>query len=122
MSAVEIKAMHRFARISPKKARVVAKAIVGKRVDKAIALLTSTPRRAAVMIVKVLKSAAANAENNQAVECDPEEMYVTAATIDGGPSLKRHKFGARARIMPRRRRMSHITVCLSEKSEEKDED
>ncbi len=102
-------------------------AIAGKRVDQAFAALAGTPRRAAAMITKVLKSAAANAENNQAVECDPDEMFVTSATVDGGPSLSRFKFGARGRIVPRKRRMSHITIGLSEKtspkevSKEKDE-
>ncbi len=113
---MEIRAVHRFARISPKKVRTVIGAIAGKRVNQAFAALAVTPSRAAAMIIKVLKSAAANAENNQSVECDPEEMYITRATVDGGPSLSRHKFGARGRVVPRLRRMSHITISLSEKT------
>ena len=113
---MEIRAAHRFARISPKKVRTVIGAIAGKRVNQAFAALAVTPTRAAAMITKVLKSAAANAENNQSVECDAEEMYVTRATVDEGPSLSRHKFGARGRIVPRLRRMSHITIGLSEKT------
>jgi large subunit ribosomal protein L22 len=68
------------------------------------------------MITKVLRSAAANAENNQTVECDTDEMYVTCATVDGGPSMSRYRFGARGRIVPRKKRTSHITIGLSEKT------
>ncbi len=109
------------------KVRSVITAIAGKRVDHAFTALAGTPRRAAAMITKVLKSAAANAENNDTIECDSDEMYVTCARVDGGPSLSRHRFGARGRIVPRKRRMSHITIGLSEKassqeaSKEKDE-
>lgn len=116
---MEIRAAHKFARISPKKVRSVISAIAGKQVDHAFAALAGTPRRAAAMITKVLKSAAANAENNQAVECDSGEMYVTYARVDGGPSLSRYKFGARGRMVPRKRRMSHITIGLSEKTSTK---
>ena len=124
---MQIQAVHRFANISPAKVRSVIRVIVGKRVDHAFATLAGTPRRAAAMITKVLKSAAANAENNQTVECDPDEMYVTCARVDGGPSMSRYKFGARGRIVPRKKRTSHITIGLSEKtspkeaSKEKDE-
>lgn len=118
---MEIRAVHRFARISPKKVREVIRAIAGKRVDQAFATLAGTSRRSAAMITKVLRSAAANAENNQSIECDSEEMYVTRATVDGGPSLKRYKFGARGRTVPRLRRMSHITIGLSEKTGAKED-
>ena len=120
---MEIRAAHRFARISAKKVRSAIGAIAGKRVNQAFAALAVTPSRAAAMIAKVLKSAAANAENNQSIECDPEEMYVTRAIVDEGPSLSRHKFGARGRVVPRLRRMSHVTIGLSEKvtTKEKDE-
>ena len=81
---MEIRASHQFARISPKKVRPVVSAIVGKRMDQAMAALASSPRRAAAMVSKVLKSAAANAENSDKVECDPEEMVVSTATVDDG--------------------------------------
>ncbi len=119
---MEIRAVHRFARISAKKVRIVIGAIAGKRVNQAFAALAVTPSRAAAMITKVLKSAAANAENSQSVECDPEEMYVTRAMVDDGPSLSRFKFGARGRTVPRLRRMSHITIGLSEKTTAKEKD
>lgn len=112
---MDIRASHRFAKISPKKARPVVKAIVGQRVDRAIACLAASPRMAAAMISKVLKSAAANAENNEKVESDPEEMYVSFARIDTGPRIRRYKYGARGRILPRVKRLAHITVCLSER-------
>ncbi len=112
---MEVTAKHRFARISAKKARLVTRAIAGKQVGEVLALLAHSPQRAAMIVAKVVKSAAANAENNDAVESAPEEMYVTCARVDGGPSLSRYKFGARGRIVPRLRRMSHITIELAEK-------
>ena len=112
---MDVKAAHRFARISPKKVRPVVAAIVGKRMDQALATLASSPRRAAAMVSKVLKSAAANAESSDKVECDPEEMIVTTAKVDDGPRMSRYKFGARGRILPRVKRMAHITICLSER-------
>ena len=112
---MDVKAAHRFARISPKKVRQVVAAIVGKRMDQALATLASSPRKAAALVSKVLKSAAANAESNDHVESDPEEMIVTTAKVDDGPRMNRYKFGARGRIMPRLKRMAHITICLSER-------
>ena len=115
---MEIRAAHQFARISPKKVRPVVAAIVGKRMDQALAALASSPRRAAAMVSKVLKSAAANAENSDKVDCDPEEMIVATATVDDGPRMSRYKFGARGRIMPRLKRTAHITICLTERKED----
>ena len=112
---MDIKAAHRFARISPKKVRPVVAAIVGKQMNQALATLSSSPRRAAAMVSKVLKSAAANAENSEKVECDPGEMIVTVAKVDDGPRMSRYKYGARGRILPRVKRMAHITICLSER-------
>ena len=113
---MDIKAVHRFARISPKKVRPVVSAIVGMRMGQAVATLASSPRRAAAMVNKVLKSAAASAENSEKVESDPEEMIVTTAKVDDGPRTNRYKFGARGRINPRVKRMAHITICLSERN------
>ena len=114
---MEVRAAHRFAHISPTKVRPVASAITGKRVDEALALLSSTHRRGAAMLTKVLKSAAANAESNEQVSSDPEEMYVISATVDDGPRVKKWKAGARGRVKPRVTRMSHITVRLTEKED-----
>ncbi len=108
-------AVHRFARISPLKVRPVVSAIVGKPMGQALACLAASPRRAAAMVSKVLKSAAANAENNDKIESDPEEMYVSSARVDTGPQTRRYRYGARGRIVPRIKRMAHITVCLSER-------
>ena len=117
---MEIRAAHRFARISPRKVRPVMSAIAGRRVGEVIALLGASPRRAAALVGKVVRSAAANAENNDLIECEPEEMYITSARVDDGPRMRRHKFGARGRVKPRVKRMSHITIGLTEKREEAD--
>ena len=107
------KAVVRFSRIAPRKARQVIDMIRGKKVGDAQTILKFTPRIAAEVIGKVLNSAIANAEHN--LELDSGDLYVSKVYVDQGPTLKRYKPRARGRADIMRRRTSHITVVVSEK-------
>jgi large subunit ribosomal protein L22 len=105
------KAMHRFARISPTKARLVVDMIRGLGVQEAINLLQFTPNRAAAMVRNTLNSAIANADE---AEADVEELYVERAYVNEAPTMKRWRPKDRGRIFPIRKRNSHITVVVEE--------
>lgn len=111
---MEVKAITRYARMSPKKVREVARTIQGRKAPDAVDLLGVIPRKSARLIVKTLKSAIANAENNNNLSAD--SLIVKSAKIDQGPVLKRFKAGARGTAMPRRKKMSHITIVLSDEA------
>ena len=98
--------------MSPKKVREVAREIQGLRAQEALELVTLIPRKSARLIAKTLKSAIANAENNNNLSAD--NLVVLRAVIEPGPVLKRFKAGAKGTAMPRRKKMSHIRIVLSE--------
>lgn len=110
---MEAKAVAKFIRISPRKARQVIDLIRGKSVGEAYAILKFTPNKGAAIIENVLKSAVANAEHNYDMNVD--NLYVSQAFVDQGPSLKRFKPRAMGRADGIRKRTSHITVMVSEK-------
>jgi len=109
---MEVQAITRYARMSPKKVREVARTIQGRKAPDAVDLLGIIPRKSARLIVKTLKSAIANAENNNNLSADA--LIVKSAIVDQGPVLKRFKAGARGTAMPRRKKMSHITIVLTD--------
>ena len=109
---MEVQALTRYARMSPKKVREVARTIQGRKAPDAVDLLTLIPRKSARLIVKTLKSAIANAENNNNLSADT--LVVKSAIVENGPVLKRFKAGARGTAMPRRKKMSHIRIILSD--------
>jgi len=111
---MEVQALTRYARMSPKKVREVARTIQGRKAADAIDFLTLVPRKSARLIAKTLKSAIANAENNNNLATD--SLVVKSAIIENGPVLKRFKAGARGTAMPRRKKMSHIRIVLSDGS------
>ena len=98
--------------MSPKKVREVVRTIQGRKANDAVDLLTLIPRKSARLIVKTLKSAIANAENNNNLSAD--NLIVKSALVENGPVLKRFKAGARGTAMPRRKKMSHIRIVLSD--------
>jgi large subunit ribosomal protein L22 len=106
------KAVARFIRVSPRKARLVADLVRGKTVAEALAILQYSPQVAARHIEKVLRSAVANAEHNHQVR-NLDDLRVNAV-IDGGPSLKRIQPRAMGRAFWIRHRLAHITVSLAE--------
>jgi len=109
---MEIQALTRYARMSPKKMREVARTIQGRSAPEAVEYLTLIPRKSARLIAKTLKSAIANAENNRNLSAD--SLVVKTAVIENGPVLKRFKAGARGTAMPRRKKMSHIRIVLTD--------
>ena len=109
---MQIKSIYKGARISAFKAREVTREIQGLPVSAALDLLAFTPRKAAAMIAKTLKSAVANAENNNSITAD--QLTVHRALIENGPVLKRFKAGAKGSAKPRVKRMSHLRIILSD--------
>ncbi|MDR9499201.1 MAG: 50S ribosomal protein L22 [Hydrogenovibrio sp.] len=110
---MQVSATHRFARISPQKARLVADMIRGKDVETAVNMLTFSDKKAADLIGKVLNSAIANAENNEGADID--ELKVTQAYVNEGPIMKRMRARAKGRGNRILKRISHITVAVGEK-------
>ena len=110
---MEAKAHLKFARISPRKVSIVCDLIRGKDVKTAMAILMNTPKAASELMIKVLKSAVANAENNYGM--DPEKLYVSTTYANPGPILKRGMPRAQGRMYRINKRTSHITICVAEK-------
>ncbi len=114
-----VRSTTKYARISPKKARDVAREIQGLPVSVALDALTYTPRKSAYLIGKTLKSAVANAENNHELSAD--ELIVKEAVVGDGPTLKRFKPRARGSAGAIRKRTSHIFITLTDEFEEPEE-
>jgi large subunit ribosomal protein L22 len=107
------KASGKYLRVSPRKARPVADLVRGKNVEEAINILKFSPKKASKMIASVIKSAVANAEENNEYR-DVSKLKVSKITIDSGPFLKRYTPRAYGRATPIKRKTSHITVVLGE--------
>ena len=103
----------KFVRVSDSKARIVLNQIKGKSVGEAMGILAYSPRYAAEIIEKVLKSAVANAENN--LELDADNLYVADAVANQGPTLKRIRPRARGRAYRINKKTAHISIYLDEK-------
>jgi len=109
---MEAIAKHKFAHLSPQKGRLVADQIRGQNVAQALETLAYSPKKAAVLIKKVLESAIANAEHNEGADID--ELRVSAIMVDEGPTMKRIKPRAKGRADRILKRTSHITVIVSD--------
>jgi large subunit ribosomal protein L22 len=107
----EVRAEAKWVRVSPRKARLVAEHIRGRSVPEARTILAFTQRAAAREIEKVLHSAVSNAEANHNLVGD--ELVVSAAYVDEGPTIKRWRARARGRVARIRKRTCHITVRLA---------
>ena len=110
---MEAKAHLRYARISPRKVQIVCDLIRGKSVPEATAILMATPKAASELMLKLLKSAAANAENNH--QMDPEKLYVSTCYANPGPIIKRIMPRAHGRAYRINKRTSHVTIAVSER-------
>src|SRR5213079_1740563 len=106
----------KFIRVSPTKVRQVVDLIRWKDIQEARRILTFSPRAARVPVLKVLESAIANAENN--FNLDPDELIVSKAYVDEGPTLKRWRPRARGRATRIPKRTCHITVIVSRMTDE----
>ena len=109
-------AKHRFARIAPRKARLVMDLVRNQPVDHAINLLHFSKQRAAVLIEKVIRSAVANA-NEQSEENIRETLYVTRAWVDPGPIMKRFQPKDRGKAYNIQKKMSHLCVEIDQKAQ-----
>ena len=107
----EVRAQAKWVRVSPRKARLVTQHIRGRTVPEARTVLAFTPRAAAREVEKVLKSAVANAEANHGL--DGDALFVSAAFVDEGPTLKRWRPRARGRASRIFKRTCHITLQLA---------
>ena len=108
---MEAKATAKYVRVSPRKAGQICDLVRGKNVDEALAILKFTPRGAAEIIAKVVKSAKANAENNH----EMDKLYVASIVANQGPTMKRFMPRAMGRATMIRKRTSHIEVVLKER-------
>lgn len=113
---MEVTALTKYTRISPKKAREVSREIAGMPANEALELLKFIPRKAARLFYKTLHSAIANAENNHDLSSD--DLVIKSAIVEEGPAMRRFKPAARGSAHPIRKRTSHLRVVLSEKAEE----
>lgn len=111
MTTTKVKATAKHVRVTPTKARQVARTIVGAPALDAVTILQFHTKGAARPVLKVLESAIANAENNDGFDAD--ELVVVSATVDEGPTLKRYQPRAQGRAYRIRKRTSHITVVLA---------
>jgi len=110
---MEAKAIVRYVRMSPSKIGVVLDLVRGKDVNEAFAILIYTPKDAAEVIYKALKSAVANAENN--LNLDVNSLYISEAHVGQGPTLKRYQPHAQGRAFRIRKRTSHLTLVVKER-------
>jgi large subunit ribosomal protein L22 len=107
---MSVRSVLKYARISSQKARQVTRAITGMPVSQALSVLDFTPKKAAFLVGKTLRSAIANAENNH--EQDASEFIVESAIATPGPALARIMPRARGSASPIKKRMTHITVII----------
>ncbi|ALA57639.1 50S ribosomal protein L22 [Nitrospira moscoviensis] len=107
----EAKAILRFVRVAPRKAKPVIDMIRGQQVPMALAMLKHTPRHAARVVEKILKSAVANAEQKEMG--DSESMVISKAFVDCGPTYKRFRARSMGRANAIQKRTSHITVVVA---------
>ncbi len=113
MPGIEVHAIARDVRMSPRKVRLVGDAIKGKSLSDALALLRFMPNRASTPIAKAVRSASANAENN--LDMEPRNLYVVRVQADPGRTLRRFRAKARGRVGGVHKRSCHITVVVAEK-------
>ena len=107
----EARAVLRYVRIAPRKARAVVDLIRGQEVPHALTVLKYTPRSAAKVVEKLLRSAVANAEQKEMG--DSEAMWIAQAYVDGGPTFKRFRARSMGRANSIHKRTSHITIVVA---------
>lgn len=109
---MEAKAIAKYVRISPRKARLAMNEVRGKKAGDAITRLAFSPQKAAYLLKKLIGSAVANAESNANIDVD--KLYIKRIYADEGPTLKRFRPRAMGRATRIRKRTSHLTVILDE--------
>ena len=114
---MEIKAVSKYVRMTPTKARDLTRAITGKSVGEALRTVELNKRKTAACIAKTLKSAIANAENN--AELSADKLFVARAVIENGPTIPRYWPRARGSAGPVRKKTSHIRITLTDEKPSK---
>ena len=109
----EARAQLKFARISARKVKIVADLVRGKKVDEALAIMKFTPKASSPILEKLLKSAIANAENNNGMSV--ENLYVEECYANKGPTMKRIRPRAQGRAYRINKKTAHISIYLDEK-------
>ena len=112
---MEVRAVVKNTGVSPRKVRPLVDMIRGKKVEEALTILRFTPTPTARVVAKVVKSAAANAENN--FEMSPSDLKIVKIFADGARSLKRYRPRARGQASAILKRSSHITVIVAEQGD-----
>lgn len=107
----EFRAIHRFARIAPRKCRLIADLVRGRGINETLEILTYMHQRGARMIKRLIDSSVANASNGGFL--DVGELYIQKIWVDEGPTLKRWRPRARGRAFPILKRTSHISVVVA---------
>lgn len=107
---MQVKAVSKYNRISARKTRLVADMVRGQKTSTAFSILKFTPKKAARLIEKTLKSAVANAENNHGM--DKKDLLISTVLVDEGPTLKRHRPRARGMASAIRKRTAHVTIVV----------
>lgn len=110
---MKVQAVAKYIRISPRKMKAICNLVRGKNADEAIAILKFIPRKGARILLKVLKSAIANAENNNEMSAD--KLFIQEVYANQGPTLKRWNAGSMGRANPVLSRSSHVGVVVAEK-------
>lgn len=114
MADIQVKAVTKYVMGSPIKMRRVVNSVRGMPAEHALEVLKHLPQAAAEPVYKTVKSALANATENFAL--DAEDMVIAAISVNEGPRLKRARYGARGRFKPIKKRLSHVTVVLEDRS------
>ena len=109
---MEVRAVAKDTGVSPRKVRLLVDMVRGKKVDEALSILRFTPTPTARVVAKVVKSAAANAENN--FQMSPSDLRIVSIFTDEARTLKRYRPRARGRVNQILKRSSHITVIVAE--------
>ena len=110
---MEVKASVKYTRIGTQKARQVADVIRGRNLNEALNFLTFSKKKASMIIKRLLKSAAANAEQKQHIDLD--NLYISSIIVNQAPHLKRFRPAARGSAAPFKKKQSHIDLILKEK-------
>jgi large subunit ribosomal protein L22 len=112
---MEVRAVAKDTGVSPRKVRPLVDMVRGKMVDEALTMLSFTPTPTAKVVAKVVKSAAASAENN--FQMPPSDLKIVSIFTNEARTIKRHRPRARGRVSPILKRSSHITVIVAERED-----
>lgn len=113
---MEVQAIAKYIRMSPRKARLIVDLVRGMDAEQALTTLKFMPQAAAKPIYKLVASAVANAEENYGLSSD--ELFISEIASDSGPTLRRGRFGGRGRYKPILKRSAHLKVVLATRDED----